>query len=80
MKEFNKPEEVIEEKPVIAEKVKRERPYFQLSEDELTDLVNTYRRVLRIETRDTIEMLKLKIEELERELRFRNRLSLKTKS
>lgn len=80
MKEFNKPEEEIVETKTT-EKTKRERPYFESDENELNFLVETYRKVLRVEPSAELKtLLKKQIEELERELRFRNKISLKPKS
>lgn len=81
MKEFNKPEEeiVVQEKPT--EKTKRERPYFDSDLTELEYMVETYRKILRVEPSIELKsLLKTRIEELERELRFRNKISIKPKS
>lgn len=71
MKEFNKPTEeiVVETKPQ-----KKERPYFEFSETELNELVDTYRRLLRIERqKELTDLLKQTVENLERELRMRSK-------
>lgn len=70
MKEFNKPEpEPVQEKP------KKIRRYVSLSEDEIHELINSYRKCLKHETHGEFrESLIGKIEELEKELRFRSKL------
>lgn len=76
MKEFNKPDEPIEEKPIEqTKKEKRERPYLHLEDVEIFELISTYRKLLRIEHPKEKDLLISKIETLERELRRRNKLA-----
>lgn len=71
MKEKNKPEE---EKPIVIVKEKRPRPYVHLEDNEIQDLISIYRKLLRVEVANEKETIVSKIETLEKELRFRNKL------
>lgn len=76
MKEKNKPEPEIVEQPIVVveKKEKRERKYIALSDVEIIDLIETYRKLLRNEINDEKEVHKNKIIELEREMKLRNKI------
>lgn len=81
MKEKNQPEiEIVEQQPIIEQpKQKRERKYIALSTEEINDLIDTYRKLLRIDVNTERETLTAKIVELERELKYRGKLPKSTK-
>lgn len=74
MENFNEDEEV---KVVVKEK--KPRPYIHLEDNEIQELISIYRKLLRVEVNTEKETITSKIEVLEKELRFRNKL-VKAKS
>lgn len=88
MKEKNKPEPeiveqsiIVEEKKqeTIVEKTKRERKYIALSDVEIIDLIETYRKLLRSpgESNEEKDSIREKIENMEREMMRRNKIKTK---
>lgn len=83
MKEKNQPE--IEQPTVVVEEIKkeelkkRERKYIAQTTQEINDLIDTYRKLLRVEANCERELLTAKIIELERELKYRGKLDKSTK-
>lgn len=70
MKEVNQPEpEIVQE-----EKKKPSRNYIHLGDEEIQDMINTYRKLLKLENPKERELLTDKIQELEKELRLRSKL------
>lgn len=76
MKEINTPEK--EQPQPVEEKPKKVRNYLHLEDAEINELISTYRKLLRIENPKERDLLTTKIEELERELKYRSKL-IKTK-
>lgn len=69
MEELNKLDQPIE---VLKEKPKRR--YIALTTEEVNDLIDTYRMLLRKETHEDSELIIIKIKDLERELKLRSKL------
>lgn len=79
MKEKNKPEEevLIELKDIIGGKPKKERPYLHLEDAEIQEMISAYRKLLRLESTQEKDLIKEKMEVLEKELLRRNKLTTK---
>lgn len=71
MKHVNEPE--------VEVKKQDDRRYIGLSDNEVVEMITSYRSLLKHETRDTQELLKEKIKQLESEAQFRASLKQTTK-
>lgn len=77
MKEKNKPEiEIVETQQQIETKQKRERKYYAFADDELQTLLESYRKLIRIDIKENQQSLLSNAQEIERELKIRSKLKL----